>query len=321
MKRVLVTGGAGFIGSNFVRYLINKYPKIEILVLDKLTYAGNMNNLIDVRKKIKFFKGDICDKKLVERVSKNCDYIFNFAAETHVDRSINNPEIFVKTNIVGTNTLLEVARRIKNLEKYVQISTDEVYGSKKKGSFKESDRLDPSSPYSASKAGSDLICLSYYKTYNLPIVITRSSNNYGPFQFPEKLIPVMIINAIKNKPMPIYGDGKNVRDWLFVDDNCEAIDFVSKNGKNGEIYNIASGFKKTNIEIVKKILKILNKPESLIKFVEDRPGHDFRYSLNCQKIRKMGWKPKINFDDGLERTIEWYINNKWWWESLIRANT
>ena len=305
--KILITGGAGFIGCNFVRYMLEKYPDGEIVILDKLTYAGRLENLQDVMDEITFIKGDICSREDVEKV-KDCNVIFNFAAETHVDRSIIDAGVFVKTDVLGTYTLLEYARR-HDVEKYIQISTDEVYGSIEKGSFKEGDTLDPSSPYSASKAGADLLVKAYYKTYSLPVLITRSSNNFGHYQFPEKLIPVLILNALHDKPLPIYGDGKNVRDWIYVLDNCEAIDFVFCKGNIGEIYNMASGDEKKNIEVAKLILKELNKPESSITFVKDRPGHDFRYSLNCEKIKKLGWKPRIKFEEGIKRTVRWYIEN------------
>jgi len=316
--KVLITGGAGFIGCNFVRYMLKRYSDEEIVVLDKLTYAGRLENLQDVMDKTTFIKGDICNKEDVEKV-KECDVIFNFAAETHVDRSIIDAGVFVKTDVLGTYTLLEYARK-HDIEKYIQISTDEVYGSIKKGSFKEIDPLDPSSPYSASKAGADLLVKAYHRTYGLPVLITRSSNNFGPYQYPEKLIPVLILNALHNKPLTIYGKGKNIRDWIYVLDNCEAIGFVFKKGKIGEIYNIASDDERKNIEVAKLILKKFNKPESLIKFVKDRPGHDFRYSLNCEKIKKIGWRPKTNFEVGIKETIDWYKNNKCWWHTLMPIN-
>jgi len=314
-RRVLITGGAGFIGCNFVRYMLKKYPKEEIVVLDKLTYAGRLENLQDIMDKITFIKGDICDREDVEKV-KECDVIFNFAAETHVDRSIIDAGVFVKTDVMGTYTLLEYARK-HEVEKYIQISTDEVYGSIEEGSFKEDDILDPSSPYSASKAGADLLVKAYHKTYGLPVLITRSSNNFGPFQYPEKLIPVLILNALHNNPLPIYGEGKNVRDWIYVLDNCEAIDVVFQKGKTGAAYNIGGGTEKTNIEIANVILEELDKPKSLIKFVEDRPGHDFRYSLDTKKIKGLGWKPRYEFEDAIKETIRWYEENEWWWKTLI----
>ena len=316
--KIVITGGAGFIGCNFVRYMLEKYPDDEIVVLDKLTYAGRIENLQDVMDKITFVKGDICNREDVEAV-KDCDVIFNFAAETHVDRSIINAGVFVKTDVLGTYTLLEYARK-NDIEKYIQISTDEVYGSIEKGSFKETDMLDPSSPYSASKAGADSLVRAYYKTYGLPVLTTRSSNNFGPYQYPEKLIPVLILNALHDKTLPIYGEGKNVRDWIYVLDNCEGIDFVFQKGKAGEVYNIGAGDERTNIEIANIVLKALNKTESLIKFVEDRPGHDFRYSLNCEKIKRIGWTPRYKFKDALKETIKWYVENDWWWKALVEVN-
>jgi dTDP-glucose 4,6-dehydratase len=313
---MLITGGAGFIGNNFVRYMLKRYPDEEIIILDKLTYAGRIENLQDVMDKITFINGDICIGEDVEK-AKECDVIFNFAAETHVDRSIIDAGVFVKTDVLGTYTLLEYARR-HDVEKYIQISTDEVYGSIENESFKETDILDPSSPYSASKAGADLLCKAYFKTYGLPVLITRSSNNFGSYQYPEKLIPVLILNALRDKLLPIYGNGLNVRDWIYVLDNCEAIDLVFQKGEIGEIYNIASGNEKTNIEIANSVLNELNKPKSLIKFVNDRPGHDFRYSLSTEKINELGWKPKTSFDGGIKDTVRWYIENEWWWKPLLR---
>lgn len=315
--KILITGGAGFIGSNFIHYILEKYPENKIVVLDKLSYAGRLENLQDIIDKITFIKGDVCNKEDVKRALNDCNIVFNFAAETHVDRSIIEAGVFVKTDIIGTYNLLEIARKL-DIEKFIQISTDEVYGSITNYSFEETDILNPSSPYSASKAGADLLVNAYYKTYSMPVLITRSSNNYGPFQFPEKLIPVLIINALKNKPLPIYGDGKNVRDWVHVFDNCRAIDLVSKKGKFGDVFNIGSGNEKTNLEIANIIIKELNKPKKLIKFVKDRPGHDFRYSLSWKKIKKLGWEPIINLTEGLKKTIEWYVNNKWWWEPIIK---
>ncbi len=313
---ILITGGAGFIGCNFVRYMLERYPEEDIIVLDKLTYAGLLENLQDVMGKITFFKGDICNRRDIERI-REIDFIFNFAAETHVDRSIIDAGVFVKTDVLGTYTLLEYARN-NDVQKYIQISTDEVYGSTERNSFKEDNLLDPSSPYSASKSGADLLVKAYHKTYGLPIMITRSSNNFGPYQYPEKLIPVLIINALENSPLPIYGEGKNVRDWIYVLDNCEAIDFVFQKGKTGEIYNIGGGNERTNLEIANLILEKLKKPKNLIKFVEDRPGHDFRYSLNCEKINKLGRTPRYTFDESLSHTIKWYVENEWWWKPLIK---
>jgi len=311
--RVLITGGAGFIGSNFVRYMVRNYD-YDIVVLDKLTYAGRLENLEDVIEDIEFIKGDICNSEDLARVG-DCDVVINFAAETHVDRSIKDAGVFVKTDILGTFNLLEFSRR-HDLT-FIQISTDEVYGSIEKGSFKEDDALDPSSPYSSSKAGADLLARAYYKTYGLPVMITRSSNNFGPYQYPEKIIPLFILNALRDKPLPLYGDGRNVRDWIYVLDNCEAVDVVLHKGKKGEIYNIGGGNEKTNLEITHMILDELKKPKSLIKFVQDRPGHDRRYSLDCTKIRKLGWKPKHEFKEALKSTINWYKENQWWWKPLV----
>ena len=296
--------------------MLSKYPDYEIVNLDKLTYAGNLDNLRDIEKdpRYKFIKGDICDKKTVERAMKDCDAVINFAAESHVDRSIIDAGTFVKTDIFGTYILLETAKKY-NIEKYIQISTDEVYGSIKEGSFKETDPLKPNSPYSASKASADLLVRSYYITHNLPVLITRSSNNYGPYQYPEKLIPLFTINALNNKPLPVYGTGNNVRDWLYVLDNCSGIDTVLHKGEIGEVYNIGGETEKTNLEITYLILKILNKPKSLITFVEDRKGHDFRYSLDTTKIKKLGWRREYNFEEAMRETIEWYKNNEWWWKN------
>ncbi len=314
--KLLVTGGAGFIGSNFVRYILKKYKDYTIVNLDKLTYAGNIENLrgIEKNQRYSFVKGDICDRKLVEKVAKRVDVIINFAAESHVDRSIAEPEPFLTTNVFGTQVLLEAARRFDH-EKFVQISTDEVYGSVAKGSFEEGDPLRPSSPYAASKAAADMLVHSYFVTYRLPVLITRSTNNFGPYQHLEKLIPKLIINAISGKPLPIYGDGKNVRDWLYVVDNCEAIDLILRNGKIGGIYNVGAGNEKTNLEIANFILNELGKPKSLIEFVKDRPGHDRRYSLNCEKLKALGWKPRYTLERGLRETVEWYKRNRKWWKN------
>ena len=315
-ENILITGGAGFIGCNFVRYMNEKYPDSELVVLDKLTYAGRFENLQEVMDKIEFIRGDICDKGDVEKAMEGCSIVFNFAAETHVDRSILNAGVFVKTDVIGTYTLLEAVRK-QDIDKFVQISTDEVYGSVEYGSFKETNILDPSSPYSASKASADLLVRSYYKTYGLPVLITRSSNNFGPYQYPEKLIPLFITNALQNKPLPVYGDGLNIRDWLYVLDNCSAIDLVSRKGEFGEIYNIGSENEKTNLEITYLILRELNKPETLIKFTKDRLGHDRRYSLDNTKIKYLGWKPEYVFEDALKYTVKWYEENEWWWNPLM----
>ncbi len=314
--KYLVTGGAGFIGSNFIRVLLKKFDDIEVVNLDKLTYAGNLENLKDIEadKRYTFVKGDICDVNVVEQVADGADIIVNFAAESHVDRSINDPSSFLRTDVFGTHNLLEAARKFDS--GFVQISTDEVYGSISEGSFFETSALSPSSPYSASKAGAELLAVSYFKTYNLPVLITRSSNNFGPYQHPEKLIPLFITNAIENKDLPVYGDGRQVRDWLFVEDNCDAILSVIDKGKNGEIYNIGGGNEFANIEITNKILSLLKKPKSLIRFVKDRPGHDSRYSVDCSKISQLGWKPAHDFEMAMSKTIQWYAANRQWWGAI-----
>jgi dTDP-glucose 4,6-dehydratase len=314
--RVLITGGAGFIGSNFVRYMLNTHQSAELVVLDKLTYAGNVDNLKDVLASIEFVKGDICDERPVKLVMKDCDYVINFAAETHVDKSIVNSAAFVQTDVLGTQVLLDAAKD-NQIERFVQISTDEVYGSIRSGSFSESDKIDPSSPYAASKAGADLLLASYFKTYNFPCVITRSANNYGPYQHPEKLIPHFIASAIRNNKLTVYGKGDNIRDWIHVEDNCKAIDYVRQRGKTGEIYNIGAGNEKSNLEVTKAILHLLDKPSKLIAFTTDRLGHDYRYSLDCSKIKALGWRPQISFEDGLAQTVRWYQENEPWWSSLV----
>lgn len=320
MKNILVTGGAGFIGSNFIRYMLNKYD-YKIVNLDLLTYAGNISSLDDIKnnKNYTFVKGDICDNLLVDRlVSENSiDIIINFAAESHVDRSIINPDIFVRTNVLGTQNLLEIAKKYK-IEKFFQISTDEVYGSLgATGYFTEETPLSPNSPYSASKAGADLLVLSYYHTFGLNVNITRCSNNYGPYQFPEKLIPLFITNAMDDRQVPLYGDGLNVRDWLFVEDHCSAIDSVLHKGEKGEIYNVGGNNEKTNKYITDIILNYLKKNDSLIKYVQDRLGHDRRYAIDASKIKKeLGWQPSYVFEEAIVKTIQWYLNNKSWWQSL-----
>jgi dTDP-glucose 4,6-dehydratase len=317
--KILVTGACGFIGSNFVRYLLEKYPTYNILNLDKLTYAGNPNNLKDLQdnSRYEFVKGDICDRELVEKlISDNIDFVINFAAETHVDRAIQDASSFIQTNVYGTYVLLEASRKY-TIKKYLQISTDEVYGSKEKGSFKEIDLLQPNNPYSASKAAGDMMVRSYNRTYGLFTLITRSSNNFGPFQYPEKLIPSFIIHLLKKEKVPLYGDGLNVRDWLYVLDNCEAIDLVLHKGKSGEIYNIGAKNERTNLEIAKFILHEMGESENFITFVEDRLGHDKRYSLDDLKIKKIGWAPKTEFYSVLKETITWYMENEWWWKPLM----
>lgn len=320
MKRILVTGGAGFIGSNFIRHILNKYEDYHIVNLDKLTYCGNLENLKDIEKnkRYKFIKGDITDEKVVEKIVKDCDIIVNFAAETHVDRSIEDAACFIKTNVFGTHVLLEAAKKF-DAGLFIQISTDEVYGSILDGSFTEKDPLSPNSPYSASKAGGDLLARSYFVTYELPVIITRSSNNFGPCQYPEKVIPLFITNLLQDRKVPIYADGMNVRDWLYVVDNCEAIDFVMHKGRTGDIYNIGAGSETTNIELTHAILAILGKDESMIEYVKDRPGHDKRYALDITKIKALGWRPKHDFKGALEFTVEWYKNNTDWWKKLIKC--
>lgn len=318
---ILITGGAGFIGSHFTRLKVNQQKKV--VVLDKLTYAGNLENLDEVTKDsgklpyFKFYRGDICDKQLIEKIVKDegVNVIVNFAADSHVDRSIINADSFIDTDIKGTYTLLEVAKE-NDIESFIQISTDEVYGSIADGSFKESNALCPRNPYSASKAGADLLANSYWVTHKVPVIITRSCNNYGPNQYPEKLIPLFVTNAIEDKMLPVYGDGKQIRDWLHVEDNCAAIDFLLENGKPGEVYNISAGNERVNIEITNLILDELKKPKSLIKNVKDRVGHDRRYSIDSSKIRLLGWKPEIKCEGGIKSTIKWYVENQNWWSKI-----
>lgn len=314
--KILVTGGAGFIGSNFVRYILRTHPSYEIVVLDKLTYAGRKENLEDIWNRIEFIHGDITVKDDVKKAVANCELIVNFAAETHVDRSILQAGTFVLTDVLGVYNLLETVKESKGA-KLIQISTDEVYGHILKGSFRENDRLNPRNPYSASKAGGELLCRAYFETHRLPVIITRSSNNYGPNQHPEKLIPKTIINSLLDKPVPLYGTGKNVRDWLYVEDNCAALDLVMHRGQPGEVYNIGAGQELQNIQVIKTILRLNKKPESMIRFVEDRLGHDLRYSLDIEKIRRLGWRPETNFEEGIERTVQWYRDNPNWWRPIV----
>ncbi len=320
MNKILITGGAGFIGSNFIHYLLERYDDCQITNVDLLTYAGNLDNLINISNdpRYRFIKADIVDFNVISKiVCQGFDAIINFAAESHVDRSIEDPGVFVRTNVLGTQSLLEAARRF-GIKKFVQVSTDEVYGSLGQGGyFTETARLNPSSPYSASKTAADHLVLAYGHTFGLPVNVTRCSNNYGPYQFPEKLIPLMITNALADKPLPVYGDGMNVRDWLHVKDHCYAVDMVMRLAKPGEIYNIGGNNERTNIDIVKTILKKLNKPESLIKFVQDRPGHDWRYAIDSSKIRKdLGWEPEYIFQHGMDETVGWYCANVDWWGKI-----
>ncbi|WP_418791087.1 dTDP-glucose 4,6-dehydratase [Phosphitispora sp. TUW77] len=314
-KTLLVTGGAGFIGSNFILYMFAKYPDVKIVNLDLLTYAGNLENLNDIadNPNYTFVKGDIADPGIVNSVVPGVDYIVNFAAESHVDRSIEDPLVFIKTNVMGTQVLLDAAQK-HGVERYLQVSTDEVYGSLgPTGYFTEETPITPNSPYSASKAGADMLVRAYHETYGLPALITRCSNNYGPYQFPEKLIPFFIKRLLNGQKVPVYGDGLNVRDWLYVEDHCSAIDMVLQNGRVGEVYNIGGNNEKTNIEITKLILQGLGKPETMIEYVKDRLGHDRRYAIDSGKIQsELGWQPETTFEDGIERTIKWYLDNRDW---------
>ncbi|AWP25489.1 dTDP-glucose 4,6-dehydratase [Paenibacillus vortex V453] len=318
--KLLVTGGAGFIGSNFILYMIQQYPDYQIINMDALTYAGNLENLKSVQHhpNYSFVQADIADKPAVDAIfQQGIDVVVNFAAESHVDRSILEPEIFVNTNVMGTQVLLDAAKKY-GVTKFVQVSTDEVYGSLgDTGLFSETTPLAPNSPYSASKAGGDLLIRAYHETFGLPVNITRCSNNYGPYQFPEKLIPLIISRALNDESLPVYGDGLNIRDWLYVEDHCSAIDLVIHQGKIGEVYNIGGNNERTNLHIVKTILEELGKPESLITYVADRPGHDRRYGIDPTKImNELGWKPKHNFETGIKETIQWYLNHKDWWTRI-----
>ena len=319
--KILVTGGAGFIGSNFIRFLTRGGKGYQIVNLDKLTYAGNLENLSDLGPppNYEFVRGDICDGKLVDRLLESgIEGIVNFAAESHVDRSLYEPDVFIQTNVVGVQILLHAAMRHK-VKKFVQVSTDEVYGSlgARDPQFREDFPLAPNSPYSASKAGGDLLARSYFKTYEFPVVVTRCSNNYGPYQFPEKLIPLFVTNALENRPLPVYGDGLNIRDWIHVEDHCRALELVLERGKPGEIYNIGGEAERTNLEITKSILRILGKPESLMQYVADRPGHDRRYAIDFSKIEKeIGWKPRYDLEEGLRQTVRWYTEQENWWRRI-----
>ncbi|MEM7816612.1 MAG: dTDP-glucose 4,6-dehydratase [Candidatus Aenigmatarchaeota archaeon] len=318
--KILITGGCGFIGSHFIRYILQTYKDYRVINLDALTYAGNLENLRDVEKNknYRFIKGDIRNFSLVKKIIKDVNVVINFAAQTHVDRSIKEAKDFVETNINGTFVLLEASRGSSKLKLFVQVSTDEVYGSILEGSFIEKDPLFPSNPYSASKAGADLLCNSYFVTYDLPAIIVRSVNNFGPYQYPEKAIPLFITNLLRKKKIPIYGDGLHIRDWVYVLDNVRAIDFILHKGEIGEIYNVSCGNEITNLELAKMILEIFNLDQSWISYVKDRAGHDRRYSLDSSKIRKLGWKPIYDFRKALELTVEWYKNNDKWWRKLKR---
>ena len=320
MTRLLVTGGAGFIGSNFVHYMLRTHPDWQITNLDKLTYAGNLENLKDVEhdKRYRFIKGDIADRESVsDMFSDGFDVVVNFAAESHVDRSIADASPFIETNVRGTQVLLEAVRQY-GVGRYLQVSTDEVYGALgEEGKFSETSPIAPNSPYAASKACGDFLCRAYWRTYDLPIIVTRGSNNYGPFQFPEKLIPLVVTNAMENKTVPVYGQGLNVRDWIYVDDHCRGLDAVIEKGRVGEVYNIGGNSEQSNIELVRSILDILNKPHSLISFVSDRPGHDYRYALDTRKIsNELGWKPTYSLEQALKSTVNWYLEHETWWRKI-----
>ncbi|MGD2207740.1 MAG: dTDP-glucose 4,6-dehydratase [Anaerolineae bacterium] len=322
MKTLFVTGGAGFIGSNFVRYLLETYPDYHLVVFDKLTYAGNLDNLKDVDERFgeryTFIRGDICDAEAVDAAMQahDVDAIVNFAAETHVDRSLLEPDAFIKTDVYGTYVLLEAAKEY-DIERYHQVSTDEVYGDIPPGhSSLETDPLHARSPYSASKAGGDLMCLAYHNSFDTPVTITRGSNNIGPYQYPEKVVPLFVTNAIDDEPLPLYGDGRQMRDYQYVADHCEGIDVVLHRGKPGEVYNLGTGVETQNIVMARAILDILGKPHSLIRHVKDRPGHDRRYSLDVAKIRALGWESRHTFEEGIEETVRWYVDNEWWWRKI-----
>jgi len=319
MRNILVTGGAGFIGSNFVRYVLKKNPDYKVVVYDKLSYAGNLDNLRDVEGEpsYTFVRGDICNAEKVDEVMRQheIDAIVNFAAESHVDRSLMEAGSFIETDVFGTYVLLEVAKKYQ-IERYHQVSTDEVYGQVLEGSSLETDPLLTRSPYAASKAGGDLMCHAYFVSFDVPITITRGSNNIGPYQYPEKVIPLFITNAIDDIPLPLYGDGLQMRDYQYVVDHCEGIDVVLQRGQPGEIYNLGTGVEIRNIDMAKMILKLLGKPESLIQHVKDRPGHDRRYSLNCDKIKALGWRSRHTFEEALEKTVQWYVDNEWWWRKI-----
>ncbi len=316
MKRILVTGGAGFIGSAFVRYQLRRDPDMHIVNYDKLTYAGNLDNLLDVdESRHTFVRGDIADFEAIHAAMKGCDAVVNFAAETHVDRSIQGASEFIDTDVRGVYNIVEAAKQL-GTKRVLHVSTDEVYGSIATGSFKESDRLNPRNPYSASKAGGEQMGMAYFHTFGVPVIITRGSNTYGPYQYPEKVLPLFVTNAIDDEPLPLYGDGKNVRDWLYVDDHCSGIDTALRRGIPGEVYNVAGGNERENIVLTRKILELTGKGDDLIKPVQDRPGHDRRYSIDASKLRGLGWKPETSWDDGMARTVRWYQDHEWWWRKI-----
>ena len=316
--RILITGGAGFMGSNFIKYILKKYPDWQVVNLDKLTYAGNLDNLreIENNENYTFVKGDIARAEDVAKaIGEGVDKIINYAAETHVDRSILEPDAFIKTDILGTYALLEATKK-HNVAQYIQISTDEVFGSIKEGAFNEESPFAPNSPYAASKASADLLCRAYFKTYNLPVIVTHSCNFYGPNQYPEKIIPLFITNLLESKKVPVYGHGQQVREWIFTEDHCRAIEFIMEKGEPGEVYNIGTGYEKQNIETTRFILQELGFSEEMIEYVKDRPGHDWRYSVNSQKLSGLGWQPQVSWEDGLRRTIKWYQENGDWWQKI-----
>ncbi len=317
MRQLFVTGGAGFIGSNFARFTLENYPDAAVVVFDKLTYAGNLENLRDVEgnPRYRFVRGDIGDALAVAEAIQGCDAVVNFAAESHVDRSLLEPDSFIQTNVQGTLVLLEAALRF-GVERFLQVSTDEVYGSLLEGSARETDRLNPRGAYSASKAGGDMMVNAYFHTHGVPAIITRGSNNFGPFQYPEKMMPLFITNALQDRPLPVYGDGQYVRDWLFVMDHCSGIDSALRHGVPGEVYNVGGGNELPNLEVIHRLLQLLGKPESLIQYVKDRPGHDRRYSIDCAKLRALGWRPTRDFDQALAETVAWYRDNASWWRKI-----
>ena len=319
MKTIMVTGGAGFIGSNYVRYVLRCHPAYQVVVYDKLTYAGNLDNLKDMADdpRYAFVQGDVCTSDLVRQTIREhgVDAIVNFAAETHVDRSLTDPGAFIQTDVFGTYVLLEAAKEL-GVERYHQVSTDEVYGQVLEGSSVEADPLETRSPYSASKAGGDLMVLAYHASFDLPVTVTRGSNNIGPYQYPEKVVPLFVTNAIDDQPLPIYGDGTQMRDYQYVEDHCAGIDLVLHKGLPGEIYNLGTGTETRNIDMARLLLELLGKPESLLQFVTDRPGHDRRYSINVDKIRSLGWESRHSFEQALEKTVRWYVDNEWWWRKI-----